>query len=309
MARLPPDTAIFSPSFARQAASAAKDWSHVDAWLASKYNGRSPPSFERNPDTLKALLALASLNEVADENRTLLVRAKADALSNIKTLEEVHTSGRDPTTIPSVLSFSRGLLTAVEHSLTEDGKASLDAMASSAVHLGMAFAEPAQLGQAMLDLQVRNFDLDQALARVAVLQRYIDAESARLDNLLHQANGDTYRPPAHLSRQNLDMQRKVKVMASKLPELNDRVSALAGAVGTPSPTIDQLRQEEQSYLALLDVKKTLDQHLGDFEGLPPDTQQARQHLESLRKELRAITDHRDAVFENLVERETPRKGR
>lgn len=310
MAHLSPDTAIFSPSVARQAASTAKDWSYVDAWLASKYNGRSPPPFEKNPDTLKALLALASLNEAADENRGLLARAEAHALDDIKTHENMQTSRiEDPATHPSVQSFRHGLLSAVEDRLTKDGKASLDAMATSAVHLGMSYPRPAQLGQAMLDLQVRNFDLDQALARVAILQRYVDAESQRLDSLLHQVNGDDYRPPAHLSRQNLDMQRKVKVMASKLPELKDKVSTLARTVGLPDPTIDQLRQEELSYLELLEVKRTLDQHLGDFEGLPPDTQQARRLLESLRIELRAITDHRDAVFENLVERETPRKGR
>ncbi len=80
MAHIPPSTAIFSPSVARLAASTAKDWNYVDSWLSSKLHGRTPPPFERNPDTLKALLALAALNEAADEERDLLARVDAAAL-------------------------------------------------------------------------------------------------------------------------------------------------------------------------------------------------------------------------------------
>ncbi|KAF3763741.1 hypothetical protein M406DRAFT_262212 [Cryphonectria parasitica EP155] len=307
MAHLPPDAAIFSPSVARLAASTAKDWSYVDSWLASKYNGRQPPSFERNPDTLKALLALASLNEAADENRDLLARAETDALQGIRALDEGMEDGGDSSI--NVSAFREQILGALEESLTREGRTSLVAMATSAVHLGIALPEPAQLGQAMLDLQVRNFSLEQATARVGVLQRYTDLELARLDRLLGEVNGDGYRPPVDLPRQNLDMQRKTKAMAKQLLEMRDKVSSLARAVGVPNPTIQQLRQEEERYLELLQVKRSLDQQVNEFEGLPPDTEQARQQLDMLRRELRSITDRRDAVFENLVERETPRKGR
>ncbi|KUI62229.1 hypothetical protein VP1G_09353 [Cytospora mali] len=318
MAHLPPDAAIFSPSVARQAASTAKDWNYVDCWLASKYNGRSPPQFERNPDTLKALLALAALNESADENRDLVARVEASAFQDIKAQaaaaeevnrmrdedEEGHVADQTDLT-----TFKDDFYAALEDSLTKDGKAALDAMASSAVQLGMAFPEPAQLGQAMLDLQTRMFDLEQAAARVSILQRYVGSESARLDGLLEEIRGDEYRPPADLARQNLDMQRKIKAMTKKLPEMKDKVSFLARTVGLPHPTIQQLRQEEERYLELLELRRTLDQQINEFEGLPPDTAMARQQLDDLRRELRSITDHRDAVFEGLVERETPRKAR
>ena len=89
------NAAIFSPSVARAAASTAKDWSYVDDWLRRKYAASSSsssassisggakatakrsswttvPQFERNPETLKALLALAAANEAADETRVLL---------------------------------------------------------------------------------------------------------------------------------------------------------------------------------------------------------------------------------------------
>lgn len=309
MAHFAPDTAIFSPSVARLAATTAKDWSYVDAWLASKYKGRSPPPFERNPDTLKALLALAGLNETADENRDLVARVAADALKELqdaadeRRLRESHGAKID------LIDFKEDFYGALEDSLTKDGKASLDAMASSAVQLGMALPEPAQIGQAMLHLQARDFDLEQAAARVGIMQRYIDLEAARLSGLLEEVSGNEYRPPADLARQNLDMQRKAKAMAKKLPEIKDKVSSLARAVGVPNPTIEQVRLEEETYLELLELKRSLDQKLNEFEGLPPDTEEARSHLDTMRRELRNVTDRRDAVFENLVERETPRKGR
>lgn len=332
MAHLPPDAAIFSPSVARQAASTAKDWNYVDSWLASKYNARSPPQFERNPDTLKALLALAALNESADENRDLVARVEADALQDIRAVQAAGAEEASRTRTRAgdegargggdgggdgdvagqahpLTAFKEDFYAALEDSLTRDGKAALDAMASSAVHLGMAFPEPAQLGQAMLDLQARLFDLEQAAARVGLLQRYVGSESDGLDRLLEDVRGDEYRQPADLARQNLEMQRKIKAMAKKLPEMRDRVSSLARTVGVPSPTIQQLRQEEDKYLELLELRRTLDQQINEFEGLPPDTAMARQQLDALRRELHSITERRDAVFEGLVERETPRKAR
>lgn len=328
MAHLPPDAAIFSPSVARQAASTAKDWNYVDSWLASRYNARSPPQFERNPDTLKALLALAALNESADENRDLVARVEADALQDIRAVQAAgaeeasraragdegagRRGGGDGDVVAQahpLTAFKEDFYAALEDSLTRDGKAALDAMASSAVHLGMAFPEPAQLGQAMLGLQARLFDLEQAAARVGLLQRYVGSESDGLDRLLDDVRGDEYRPPADLARQNLEMQRKIKAMAKKLPEMRDRVSSLARTVGVPSPTIQQLRQEEDKYLELLELRRTLDQQINEFEGLPPDTAMARQQLDALRRELHSITERRDAVFEGLVERETPRKAR
>lgn len=329
MAHLAPDAAIFSPSVARLAASTAKDWNYVDGWLAAKYRGRSPPTFERNPDTLRALLALATLNEAADENRDLIARVEADALRDLKAAEaeteaeaeaetetetETETENGGPglegdrgTACPHV--FKELFFAALKEGLTKEGQASLDAMAAAAVGLGISFPEPAQLGQAMLDLQARNFDLEQATARVGVLQRHIDSETARLDNLLVDISGDEFRPPVDLARQNLEMQRKVKAMTKKLSEMKDKVTSLARGTGVPNPTIEQVRQEEQKYLELLEAKRSLDQQVNEFEGLPPNTEQARQQLDVLRRELRSITDRRDAVFEHLVERETPRKAR
>ena len=69
-----PASALFSPSKARQQRALAQDWAHVDSWLSSRYAGRIP-SFERNEDTLKELLALVAANERADEEQELVMAA------------------------------------------------------------------------------------------------------------------------------------------------------------------------------------------------------------------------------------------
>src|SRR5579862_8401240 len=76
--------AIFSPSQARQQQAQAKDWNYIDTWLSAKYSSKSAPPFERNNETLKALLALASWNEGVDEERTLVAKVEAKALEELK---------------------------------------------------------------------------------------------------------------------------------------------------------------------------------------------------------------------------------
>jgi HAUS augmin-like complex subunit 1 len=82
-------TDLFSPSKARQQRAQAQDWAHIESWLSYKYAGRSIPNFERNEETLKALRALATVNERADEERALIARVEREAL---KELEEVRHS-------------------------------------------------------------------------------------------------------------------------------------------------------------------------------------------------------------------------
>ena len=78
--------AIFSPSQARQQQNEAKEWSYVDSWLASKFGHTAPPpSFERTPETLQALLALAAFNESADESKQLLMHVESQALVELQT--------------------------------------------------------------------------------------------------------------------------------------------------------------------------------------------------------------------------------
>ncbi|KND93048.1 hypothetical protein TOPH_02152 [Tolypocladium ophioglossoides CBS 100239] len=304
--------AIFSPSVARIAASTARDWSYVDLWLASKFPpGRSVPSFERNPDTLKALLALAAANESADEERQLLARADAAAL---KQLEHHGRQREAPGCEDHGHSFRPGLLrsdllTAIEHALPKEGRTALDSLANLAVQAGTALPEPDDLGRNITNLQGSVFEVEQMIARVESLQRHMQREADQAAELLQVLLSDRYRPSSDLAKQNLDLQRKTKALTVQLPELQDRAVAYRASVDPSHPTIEDVAREEHDFLALLGRKNELHVQMAAFAGLPSDPDMARQELDTLRRQLRGFTSRRDAMFEGLVERESPVKRR
>lgn len=300
MSHLPPQTAIFSPSVARAAASAAADWSHIDTWLTS-HLGRSPPPFERNPDTLRALLALSAFNESADDSRASLLRLESQALSTL----QQPPPGQDD----AAATARAAILSSLESSLSREGTTALNALASLAVTSGTAFPTPPVLAARLAALPPQIASLQQATSRTAALASYVSSSTADAATLSAELEADDspYRPPNDLAKANLEAQRHIRNLTARLPELRDRVNGLARSVGVPSPTLEQVRREEEAFVALLRDKQALDAQVAAYEGLPADVDEARRELEALRDELRRITERRDAVFEGLVERETPRK--
>ncbi|KAI2622655.1 hypothetical protein GGS26DRAFT_238938 [Hypomontagnella submonticulosa] len=314
--------AIFSPSVARAAASTAKDWSYVDSWLRSKYSSSSGssrvPHFERNPETLKALLALAAANEAADENREQLARVEAQALDEVRAVEKERDAKRQRLQAnvgygEQVLDgelLASELLASLEAGLSKEGMTALDSMAGMAVELGVAYPTPESLGSKFVELQGRALEIEDSVERVDLLRRYLDREATRLEAFLSELrHGEAYQMAPNLAKQNLELQRKNKNMSAKLPELMQQVVWLEKAIGLPSLTVEDVRGDEEAYLELLARKKDLDAQVKAFAGLPPDVEAARIELEALRAELRDATEQRDSNFERLVERESPVKTR
>lgn len=299
MSHLPPQTAIFSPSIARAAASAAADWSHMDTWLTS-HLGRPPPPFERNPDTLRALLALFAFNESADDSRASLLRLESHALSSLQ---------QPPPENDAAATARAAILSSLESSLSREGATALNSLASLAVTSGTAFPTPPVLAARLAALPPQIASLQQAKSRTAALASYVSSSTADAATLSASLEEDDspYRPANDLAKANLEAQRHIRNLTARLPELRDRVNGLARSVGVPSPTLEQVRREEEAFVALLRDKQALDAQVAAYEGLPADVDEARRELEALRDELRRITERRDAVFEGLVERETPRK--
>jgi hypothetical protein len=294
MAHLPP-SAIFSPSVARQQLAAAKDWNYVDSWLHAKFNGKTPPPFERNSDTLKALLALAALNETADEERELLVRVESKALQNLGAKGDM-----DPN-VP--------LIKSMEDSLAREGQLSLDALSTLSVILNQAVPDVGKLGRTVVDLQVSACGLDQASERVSVLEKHLSKELDSINALIKDLQSDVYQPSPDMTKQTVDYQRRTKALASKLPELKDRVAALLSSLGSSKITVQDVEAEEEKFKRLLTVVNDLEVRVKSYYGLPQDTDLARLELETVKVELQGLTRKRDSMFEGLVERETPRKAR
>jgi HAUS augmin-like complex subunit 1 len=291
--------AIFSPSVARAAASAQKDWNVVDAWLTSRL-GRSPPPFERNADTLRVLLALVSANEAADEERDVLAAVEASAL------EEINTSQQSRSEKEGVeLSGMRDeILGQIENALPREGRTALNALASTAMALGMSDPDPEMIGRRLAGLQGDVFTLDTAISRVQVLRRHIDSECIRLQTLLDELAGEDYRPAPDLAKSNLEIQRRLKASAAGVPKRAAGRTDLDRGLRA-----EDVRRMEEDLMGLMRERNELDARVKAFMGLPADTDAARRELERVRDELGDITRRRDAVFEGLVERETPRKPR
>jgi HAUS augmin-like complex subunit 1 len=138
------------------------------------------------------------------------------------------------------------------------------------------------------------------------MHRFLDEETQKTQALLGEVGSDSYKPPPDLAKRNLDIQRKIKTTAAGLAELQERPKAAASDPRS-NVTVEELAKQEEEYVAMLAEKKELDSQVSFFRGLPHDTDRARSELESLRGDLRRLTRRRHGVFEELVERETPRK--
>ncbi|KKA29276.1 hypothetical protein TD95_002512 [Thielaviopsis punctulata] len=293
MSHLLPSNAIFSPSVARLAASTARDWSFIDTWLSTKFRSvlsRPAPPFERTPETLAALLSLAALVDAADDARALLSTAAA----------------------PPPSSPIDAFAAALHDALTPDAAAALDVLAAAATATHTAPATPLGIGCAVAALHAQACETEQMAARVATLQAYLSDEAlpqaAALVNDLDE--DDALRPPEDLARLNLEAQRRIKGAMGRMPELKERVAAVERGVDVGAGvSLEEIIQAEEEYLAALVVKKELDAQVAMFQGMPTDVNVAREELDNLRAELERKTKERDAIFENLVQKETPRHSR
>jgi len=125
---------VFSPTVAKQQSLQQKDWIYVDQFLSTRFAPDPVPKFERNPETLKALLALASANESADEEKALEHRVKEKALDELQK--------RDAAIEESRKGKGEPLLVGVEDHLTPEGRRCLNSVALLSVALRSNSTEP-----------------------------------------------------------------------------------------------------------------------------------------------------------------------
>ncbi|PHH79422.1 hypothetical protein CDD80_4875 [Ophiocordyceps camponoti-rufipedis] len=263
--------AIFSPSVARIAASTARDWSYVDAWLASKFPpGRPIPPFERNQSTLEALLALALANEAADDERSHLARASASALRRL----EQHDSN---------CRLRDTLTTCVQGGLTDEGSNALDALANVAIRAASPLASPHDFGRDFVRLQASLAEAELMISRLDLLRRHIDHEVDLGAEALRAWQDHRFKPFPDTARQNLELQRKAKLLRSQLSDLRDRVRR---PDGLPQLTIEDAARLEHSIVALLTRFRQLQASTTSFgHRLSTDTGKAPGEEDSLRKQL------------------------
>lgn len=278
-------SALFSPSKARIAQAQARDWGFVDAWLSKRYGGKRLPAFERNDETLEALLALATLNEGADEQRVAVDRVEQAAFFGY---ERQRTGA------------SEDVYQAIVRNLDQKGDESLEVLANAAIALNAPpNASVADLAASSIDLQTQNFDLSQQQARlkdqIAALQR----EANRLRALLREIKDDAFRPAPDLAEQTVEWSKGSKHLKAKIGEYEDRLAALRSA-GSPPITVDQVAQQSEALRAQRSQLAGLAAELKAYQSLPTNAREAKATLEQSRDELRQLTQRRDKLFEELV---------
>lgn len=277
--------ALFSPSKARIAQAQARDWGFVDTWLTKRYGGKRIPAFERNDETLEALLALATQNESADEQRMAVDRVEQSALNGF----DRQRTGQ-----------AEDVFQAVTRYLDHRGEESLDLLAQAAVSLDIPPASGmGNFIAASLELQTGSFDLRQQQTQLQNQLAALQRECNRLKSLLREIKDDAFRPSSELPEQTVEWAKSSKHLKAKIGEYDDRLSALRAA-GTPSPTLEQFAKQMEQYQAARQRLAELEAELKGFQSLPTNAREARAALERARDELRVLAQRRDRMFESLV---------
>ncbi|KAI9666433.1 MAG: hypothetical protein M1821_004369 [Bathelium mastoideum] len=294
----------FSPSKARQQRAQAKDWEYVQSWLEKKFAPRPVPNYERNEETLKAFLELATFNDAADEELNLIDSVHDAALDELQT--QVRNFKDDHSIMQSVIE-----------AMPSEGQRSLNALSELATVLNAPNSKPStyvarldednsylkrcRLAKQVLDLTAAEISVQQQRQRANAIVSYLEAELIHLNKIRTTLESEKFAGAPELGQKTTDWSRSTKQLRSKVIEYNDRCRSLTEATSI-QPSATELKQME---LSLADVKyrlRSLESDVREFEGLPHDVDLARFRVAEVHQELQDLRRRRDLQFEGLVER-------
>lgn len=262
----------------------------MNSWLSRQYAPKPVPNFEHNEDTLRTLLTLAAANDAADEEATLLHRAREEAVRGFKAQED------------SEEKQKRELLDEVEICLDENGRRDLDDLAETAVVLGSLSADTSDLAQSIIDLSMEEFEARDQISKVEALQRYLENELHTIREQLYELKSNkAYEISSNLPALTAEWSRSTKLLATKVGEYEGRIASLERN-RAKGPTIEELVAEEEDVKKIEETVQALEGRVRMFNGLPQDAQEAKLQYKQLERELDRLTQRRDSLFESLVGR-------
>ncbi|PYH87622.1 hypothetical protein BO71DRAFT_175591 [Aspergillus ellipticus CBS 707.79] len=284
------DSPLVSPAKARQAAIQAKDWAYVNAWLGRHYAPNPVPTFERNEDTLRTLLALAAANDAADEEAMVLHQAREEAVQEFKAREETEEKQRTD------------ILDGLEMSLDDNGMRSLDDLAQTTAVLGTLGTDTKDLGQAIIELTKEEFSIQEQLSKVQMLHDYLEKELETIrEQLMDLKTNEAFETPANLPALTAEWTRGTKLLNAKVAEYQDKIVSLQRNQAK-GPTLEEVMAEEESVAQMLESVRTLQERVTMFHDLPKNIPGARSRYKELEQELDRLTLQRDGMFEKLAHR-------
>lgn len=277
-------TPLISPSKARLHLARAQDWAYVDAWLASKYHPSSAPPFERNEETLAALLALGKLNESADEEKEAFGEVARGALDELEAVQR-----EDP---------DMEMLSSLEKNLTRQGRTHLDLLGSLSVTLGGVYT-PLAMADNIVALTASEMDLVQKGQRLDTLESSLIRELLSLKEQLSEVQGEGFQAPMDIFQRTNEWTRSTKALNTSLVEFKDKLSSL-GKANAPALGVPQVVEDEKNILDIRNTVDALESRVNAFHNLPADHELAKAEVERLRRELASLQRKRDMMFEALV---------
>ncbi|KAL2828997.1 hypothetical protein BDW59DRAFT_142675 [Aspergillus cavernicola] len=284
------DSPLASPTKARQAAIQAKDWAYVNSWLSRQYAPNPIHKFERNEDTLRTLLALAAANEAANEESALLHHAREQTIEGFKAREKTEEKQKVD------------LLDEVEHSLDDNGARDIEDLAETVAVLGALGTRTKDVGQSIIELTREEFDTQEQMKRVESLHDYLERELVTLrEQLQGLKSNPAFEAPANLPALTAEWTRSTKLLRAKVSEYQDRTMSLE-RTRTRGVNLEDIMSEEEEVSRMIESVKSLEAKIKMFHDLPKDIAGARSKYRELEKELNQLTQERDTMFEDLVER-------
>ncbi|KAF2758168.1 hypothetical protein EJ05DRAFT_379667 [Pseudovirgaria hyperparasitica] len=286
---------LFSPSKAALHRAQAQDWAFIETWLAAHYRNRAIPPFERNDDTLKALLALAAANEKAEEETGIVNRAEREALIE---LEEDENNLPDTTVL---------VLTALKDALPAPAQSALSTLSRASVLLSTDTADTESLAHALVHLTTTSSNLEQRLAYIHTLHANLERQLAETQHTLDSVKTEPeFNVPRDLPGKTAEYTRQTKHLRSKLAEYTARLAALAesdvvgGSEVLSSEGIAGIVRAEEEIESLAEQVVSLEAQLEAFKGLPADRDAAKQKIKTLESQVVRLRAKRDKLFEDMV---------
>jgi HAUS augmin-like complex subunit 1 len=247
------------------------------------------PAFERNEDTLRALLALSAANEKADEERDMLWGVEKEALAELKATKEADSKSSTLSTLSNALDVH--------------GHASLDALASVSTALDAPDPSIYSLASTFSTHTQTSQILAQQLLYLSQLQRALENELLSLRSRLQELRSPAFQPPLSLQRQTLDWSRNTRQLRGKLSEYSDRLASMsASSSASAGSDVNQLVKREGVVSELEDTIGLLTAKLDAYKGLPRDRDVAIKEVKALEDDVAKLRRKLDSLYEGLVEK-------
>jgi HAUS augmin-like complex subunit 1 len=222
--------------------------------------------------------------------------------------------------------ISASLTAHLTTSLPPTGLTALSSLSTLSTTLNSPSSSAQDIISTVTSLTLTSQTQTQTLLRLSHLQRRLETQLQTLRSALYELRGTEFQGSRELVRQTAEWNRNVKQLRSKVQEYEDRLStipqnqaqntppsmhskrhsrtgstlALEGRNKGEASLIEEVVRREKRVLELGEKVKELEEQVQAFKGLPRDKEEARREVERVLKEVAALKEKRDRLFEGLV---------